>query len=84
MEKIIQFILTFRSFSNPYIDELNAFRVPSHQLRKSKPIPASNRSSFDSIMLVDDDESLASMISDLENVNEIAIDSEVNGTNYLI
>lgn len=66
------------SYCHPYLHELNMFRVPSCQLMNAKPIPPSDINNYDNIVMVDDEKSLANMIADLKNVNELAVDSEVN------
>lgn len=58
--------------------ELKSFKVTVHQVKKTEPIlPASID---DAIVYIDNEKSLANMISDLKNVQELAIDTEVNLT----
>lgn len=70
------FKLFFFSYKHPYQLELEEFKVPDEHLKISKPVkPASLEDT--KFVEVFTEEQLNLMISDLENVNELAVDLEV-------
>lgn len=54
-----------------------SFEVPKRQLMKKRPIPSASINT--KIGYIDTESSLARMVADLTNADELAVDSEVRG-----
>jgi len=81
--KINYLKLFFFSYKHPYQLELEEFKVPDEHLKVSKAVkPASLEDT--KFVEVYTEEQLNLMVSDLETVNELAIDLEVRFKHFIV